>query len=110
MKRRNVLKLLGSTFLVSGISAFAIKGFTKLENLKFVLLKGCNRVGKLATEHKTISSKNDIDFTMSSDELKDIIKKEYIEGKTVYINNWVYSETEAKIASHRYKQFNCIKG
>lgn len=41
------------------------------------------------------------------DELRQTIEREYREGKVIYINNWLYSETEAKVAGYRAMRTDC---
>ncbi|MDX2471990.1 MAG: hypothetical protein QNL04_15575, partial [SAR324 cluster bacterium] len=42
-----------------------------------------------------------------AEEVRELIAQEYKAGKILYIDSWMYSETEAKIAANRFKKSSC---
>lgn len=94
MQRRKFIGGLGAATLLSGVGFFGVNWVTIT---KTYLKSGCNKIGLLASK----LVKGDPEDIPSKEQLKSIIEEEYAAGKTVLLDSWLYSETEAKVAALR---------
>jgi len=104
MKRRKFVSVIGLSALASGTSFFGYSWFKKLTSEPFLLSTSCSKIGFLANKRWKVRP---TDLDISQEAMKNLIADEYASGKTVFINDWLYSETEAKMAGHRYAVSHC---
>ncbi|MDX2470427.1 MAG: hypothetical protein QNL04_07605 [SAR324 cluster bacterium] len=103
MKRRKFIAALGVT-AVASTGILGISWLKILSTESLTIAKFCNKIGVIAKKSVKIDS---LDLLQSKEAIKSIIEAEYATGKTIYINSWLYSETEAKIAGYRHQSSSC---